>query len=151
MPSRGRCPIGNVSMGNRLAPSVPRAAFLLALALPSFLLAGCGQSDGVLPEQDAQGRYVIHLTADNRFDPAKAHVPVGSTVAWIVDGGAHDVNAENGEFTSADTGQKDANGYPMLLQPGQTWTHTFNATGTFTYWCHTHHESGMKGVLTITA
>lgn len=119
------------------------------LLLASLALAGCSGDPGVVPDQDDEGRYVIHLTADNRFEPADARVPVGATVAWQVDGGAHDINEEDGAFSSADTGQKDANGYPLLLQPGQNWTHTFTEAGTYTYWCHTHHEYGMKGVLAV--
>jgi plastocyanin len=125
-----------------------RVPLALLLATP-LLLAGCSHSGAVVPDQDAEGRYVIHLTAANRFEPAKARVPVGATVAWVVDGGAHDVNADDGSFSSADRNRTDAEGYPLLLMPGETWTHTFNETGRFPYWCHTHHEFRMRGLLVV--
>lgn len=127
-----------------------RPAVVLLLCLgPAALLAGCSADDAVVPDQDSEGRYVIHLTADNRFVPAEARVPAGATVAWVVDGGAHDVSADDGSFSSADGRPVDAQGFPTLLQPGETYTHTFNETGKWVYWCHTHHEFGMKGVLTV--
>ena len=124
-------------------------AAMAALAVASVLLAGCGSNDGVLPDKDAQGRYVIHLTSANQFQPAKAHVPVGSTVVWVVDAGNHDVNAEDGSFSSNDGRPLDARGYPTLMGPGESFAYTFNETGRFTYWCHTHHEMGMKGLLVV--
>lgn len=125
-----------------------RALLALLLAAP-MLLAGCSGPEGVVPDQDAQGRYVIHLTGDNRFDPAEARVPVGATVVWVVDGGAHDVHADDGSFSSDDTGRTDAEGYPLLLQPGDEWTHTFDEAGSFPYWCHTHHEYRMRGKIVV--
>lgn len=123
--------------------------FLVAGALLAIALAGCSEETGTVPAQDDDGRYVVHLTAENRFEPAHARVPAGATVAWVVDGGAHDVSADDGSFSSAEGRPEDEQGFPTLLQPGETFTHTFPEAGTWTYWCHTHHEMDMQGTITV--
>jgi plastocyanin len=117
-------------------------AVLVALLLSSVLLAGCSGSGGArVPEQDGEGRYVIHMSAGNKFVPANAQVPAGATVVWVHDGGApHDVQAEDRSFSSGPAGG---------LTSGEEWAHTFNQTGTFTYYCHVHHGSGMSATLTV--
>ena len=121
---------------------------LALIALVGLFLAGCGEP-GEVPAQDAEGRYVIHLTASNTFDPKDARVPVGATVVWVVDAGAHDVNADDGTFSSNVGRPTDANGHPALLMAGEEFTHTFDAKGTWHYWCHTHHELDMEGTLRV--
>jgi plastocyanin len=120
----------------------------VGLLLLLVLLAGCSGTTGVVPEQDAEGRYVIHLTGDNRFAPDDARVPAGATVLWTVDAGRHDIAAEDGPFYYTGKGV-DEKGYPLLMGPGETYEFTFNETGSWTYWCHTHHEYGMKGRITV--
>ena len=121
------------------------AALLLAVAL----LTGCGAQEGVRPEQDAEERYLIHLTGENTFEPGTARVPVGATVRWVVDAGMHDVNAEDESFSSTEVHGRDAEGYPIKIGPGDVFDHTFMEKGRFDYWCHTHHEEGMKGTLIV--
>lgn len=121
-------------------------AFFVVLAA---LLAGCSGDPGVVPEKDAEGRYVIHLTAANQFDPKDARIPVGATVAWAVDAGMHDVNADDGSFSSNEGRPVDANGHPTLLAQGETFTFTFDEAGTWHYWCHTHHELDMEGTIRV--
>lgn len=114
---------------------------LLALALLSLLaLAGCsGSGGGVVPDQDDEGRYVIHLTAGSKFSPMEAKVPVGATVVWVHDGGApHDVQGDG--FTS---------GSPGGMREGDEFEHTFNEAGTYSYVCDIHQGSGMKGTLVV--
>ena len=118
-------------------------AALAFLSLTSLvLLAGCGTPAPKEPPQDAEGRYVIEMTSGNQFSPATASVPKGSVVVWKYMGGApHDVQADDGSFSSGRTGDLD--------QAGDEYAHTFNETGTFRYTCHVHASSGMKGTLTV--
>lgn len=116
---------------------------LAAVALLSLvLLAGCGAPAGpAAPPTDAEGRYVIDMTSGNRFSPSQAKVPVGATVVWEHKGGApHDVQAEDGSFSSGPIGG---------LTDGEEFAHQFNETGTFTYYCHVHQGSGMTATLTV--
>jgi plastocyanin len=117
-------------------------AIALACLLSLFLLAGCGSSAGpATPEKDAEGNYVIEMTSGNRFAPADAAVPVGSTVVWKHMGGApHDVQAEDMSFSSGPIGG---------LQEGDSFSHTFEQAGTWEYFCHVHEGSGMKATITV--
>lgn len=116
---------------------------LAAVALLSLvLLAGCGAPAGpATPTTDAEGRYVIDMTAGNKFSPSSAKVPIGSVVVWEHKGGApHDVQAYDGSFSSGPIGG---------LTEGEEFAHQFNETGTFSYFCHVHEGSGMKATLTV--
>ena len=120
-----------------------RVAAALSALLLAFVLAGCsGASRATTPSTDSSGRYVIHLTSANQFNPANAKVPVGATVVWVNDGGgaAHDVQARDGSFSS---------GPAAGLKEGDSYAHTFNQTGTFAYFCHVHDGSGMHATLTV--
>lgn len=109
---------------------------LALLATSAFLLAGCtGSSDGSVPAQDDQGRYVIHMTASQRFTPSHAEVPVGAKVLWVNDGGVHDVTGHDGWES------------PRLMPEGATYERTFAEAGSYEYHCTLH--SGMTGTLHV--
>lgn len=120
-----------------------------AYALLAFVLAGCARVDSEVPLKDEDGRYVIHLTSANQFEPADARVPIGATVVWIVDDGFHDVNADDGSFSSNTGRPMDELGHPSLMGPGESFSHTFTEKGKWGYWCHTHHEFDMHGVIRV--
>ena len=111
--------------------------FLSLTAL--LLLAGCSTPTATEPPQDAEGRYVIEMTAGNKFSPASATVPQNSTVVWKHMGGApHDVHGEGGTFSSGEIAG---------LEEGDEFVHQFNETGSFPYECRVH--SGMTGTITV--
>jgi plastocyanin len=113
-----------------------------ALVLLAALLAGCSNSTAgpVTPPRDAQGHYLIHMMTSNQFGPKDAKVPVGANVTWVHDGGAqHNVVDMGGSFTSDDLGHP--------LGPGQSYTHRFDAAGTYHYHCAYH--TGMEATLTV--
>ena len=114
---------------------------VLALLAAMLLLAGCTKpSDGgSVPEQDAEGRYAIHMTANNKYTPADAKVPVGATVIWVVDGGVHDVTAHDESWKS-----------PRFMSAGATYEHTFTTEGDVDYHCELHSSNGMTGTLHVT-
>lgn len=116
------------------------------LLLPAvLLLAGCGAPQPAEPEQDSEGRYVIHLTAGNRFEPKEARVPLGATVLWVVEGGAHDVQviAPGDELATFSTG------YDTLLGPGDSFQAQLNETGKWTVLCHAHQGMGMTSTIHV--
>jgi plastocyanin len=115
------------------------------LAISAFALAGCSTTDdAVTPSMDAEGRYVIHLTAANRFSPANAQVPVNSTVVWVNDAGVHDVTAHDDSWSSDDV----VGGLGHKMQSGQSYAHNFTVAGDFDYHC-TLHSPGMKGTVHV--
>jgi hypothetical protein len=74
---------------------------------------------------------------DFAFDPAAVEVPVGATVTWTNGGGApHTATADDGSFDS------------RRLQPGESFSQTFDAAGSFPYHCEIHPQ--MTGTVTVT-
>ncbi|MEK6976321.1 MAG: plastocyanin/azurin family copper-binding protein [Candidatus Thermoplasmatota archaeon] len=110
---------------------------LFALVAATLLVAGCAKPGGAsVPEQDAEGRYVIHLTSANKFTPADAKVPLNATVLWDNAAGVHDVTAHDGSWKS-----------PRAMSPGTNYQHTFAAAGEYDYHCTLH--SGMVGTIHV--
>ncbi len=71
------------------------------------------------------------------FNPPNLSVPAGTTLRWTdYDLDYHTVSADNGAFDSGH------------IQRGQSYQHTFNVPGTYTYDCMPHPY--MTGTLTIT-
>ena len=108
---------------------VPRLAFVLAGA--AFLLGTATAAWG----QDASVSAI-----DNEFDPAEIDVSAGTTVTWTNEGESpHTVTASDGSFDSGN------------LDPGDTFSHTFDQAGEFSYVCQYHEADGMVGAVTVTA
>ena len=131
---------------------------LMVASLAAVLVAGCSKptEPGVVPPQDEQGRYVISMTSDLTFEPKVAEVPVGATVVWRNDsnGTVHDVAGYEGDPIKEDREEFSSfrsppDGLGRPIAPGEEFTHTFDEAGSWTLWCHTHHEQGMKGVLRV--
>ncbi|MDQ4143368.1 MAG: plastocyanin/azurin family copper-binding protein [Actinomycetota bacterium] len=77
---------------------------------------------------------------DNEFDPAQIDVQAGTTVTWTNDGEApHTVTASDGSFDSGN------------LDPGQSYSVTFEEAGDFSYICEYHEGDGMVGAVTVAA
>lgn len=122
-------------------------ALLLLAGLAAFLLAGCGGASPTQTPPMEDGKYVIHLTAANRFVPMEATVPAGATVVWASDAGLHDVT--EGASGSEPAWSSDADlGHKMM--PGERYERTFGTPGVVQYRCVVHASSGMTGTLTVT-
>jgi plastocyanin len=74
------------------------------------------------------------------FSPANITVKVGTTVTWTNnDDVDHTVTSDTAPNSGPDSG---------LINPGDTYTYTFNQAGTFNYHCAQHLY--MKGTITVT-
>ncbi len=72
---------------------------------------------------------------DNFFDPVNATINQGMTVTWTNQGAnMHTVTADDGSFDSG------------TLEPGQTFSQTFNTPGSFPYHCSFHGAAGGLGM-----
>lgn len=71
------------------------------------------------------------------FNPGSTTVNKGTTVVWTN-------NDSAGHTVTADQGAGPASG---LLNPGETYSYTFNEPGTFNYHCSVH--PSMKGTVTV--
>ena len=71
-----------------------------------------------------------------KFTPADLHIKAGTTVTWVnQDPVQHNIVSDDKTLQSP------------TLEQGDSWTHTFNTPGTFSYTCGIH--PGMKGSVTV--
>ena len=115
-------------------------------ALGVMLLGGLAVA-GAAPGAAAAGAAVS--ISNQAYGPARVVVHPGETVTWTNnDQIAHSVTADDGSFDSA-----GALCSPSItlgcLQPGQSYGHTFAASGTVNYHCRVH--SFMHGTVVVAA
>jgi plastocyanin len=107
--------------------------FALALVLCSAIATFADQSSAPTPAP-----YVIQIS-NNAFSPDSLTVPVGSTVTWKnEDPYAHTVTMQG--KNGFDSGSLDS---------GKTFSHTFTAPGSYSYFCAVH--PSMTATITVTA
>src|SRR5436305_12295693 len=84
--------------------------------------------------------------ANFSFAPTTVRIQPGDTVTWHWDGPDlnHSVTADPGQPESFDS---DPSTSSPLHTPGDTFSHTFNTAGTFTYHCKVH--SFMQGKVVV--
>ena len=113
--------------------SIRRLATASAIALVVLVLPSAGPS--LTGQAVARGATHAIEIGDGLFSPASLTVTVGDTVTWTnVDDSPHTVTA-SGAFDSGN------------LNGGQTFSHTFAETGTFSYVCLYHDE--MVATITV--
>lgn len=86
----------------------------------------------------------VSATSGNTFEPPRVAVNVGDTVTWTSTGGLnHTVTSSSPNWTKDD-------GLPV---PGRSTAYTFEAPGTYTYFCKTHGSpsAGMRGSVSVAA
>ncbi|HEY8172881.1 MAG TPA: plastocyanin/azurin family copper-binding protein [Dehalococcoidia bacterium] len=111
------------------------AAGAVLIALSIVLLATA---------RSAKADTVSVSAVDFEFNPSTITIQVGDTVEWNFSGADHTVKSvAGGELAS---GNKSA---------GSSYSHTFNAPGTYEYFCEIHGVaqplSGMAGTVTVAA
>jgi plastocyanin len=115
-----------VTGGAAFVSSLPSTTFDVAQAQPNAMVT-------VSISQGATGK------GPQAFGQNPLQVDVGTTVTWV----NNDTMAHTA--TSDTPGQFDSG----TLQPGQTYQHTFNATGTYPYHCSIHGQQSMSGVVHV--
>lgn len=84
--------------------------------------------------------------ADNAYDPLDLEVEVGTTVTWTNDDiVAHTVTSGVADDSGAEADDIFDSGF---VEPGETFSHTFDEAGTFPYFCTPH--PWMRGTVTVT-
>lgn len=92
------------------------------------------------------------------FSPDRVTIASGQTVTWV--------NASSMPHTATDDASKNpvAAAFPEyaqlpegaepwdsgILQPGESFSHTFTVPGTYSYFCIPHVMSGMLGTIEVT-
>jgi plastocyanin len=96
----------------------------------------------------------VDLTDSLRFEPATLTVARGTTVTWrnmsqIV----HTVTDDPAKAATPADAQLPSGAQPWdsgNLNPGQTYTHTFDTPGTYKYFCVPHETAGMVATIVVT-
>jgi plastocyanin len=125
-------------------------------ALAGTLLAGCtGGGDG----GGGGGENTIAVAPDGglNFSPEELTVSVGTTVTWSFEAPSHNVCAwpeMSTEVSIPDSaegfGTMEQGGNAMaLVDQGETFEHTFETPGEYTYVCVPHTSSGMIGTVVV--
>jgi plastocyanin len=87
------------------------------------------------------------------FSPSTVNIYAGDSVKWTWAFGGHTVTS--GSPCTADSAYCSPNDTNCPAGPasngGATYTHTFNQTGTFSYFCRFHCGSGMTGTVNVAA
>jgi len=103
----------------------------IALVMGVGLMGATQATPAAAPHPDA----VIHIK-QFAYAPSARTIKVGQTVQWVNDDEvAHSVTADDRSFDSRE------------LSKGQTWSHTFDKAGTYTYYCDDHEF--MKGSVIV--
>jgi plastocyanin len=99
----------------------------------------------------------VQMTDQLRFEPEDVAIAVGQTVTWVnASAIPHTATGDPAKNPVAQAhpeyAQLPAAAEPWdsgLLQPGQSFTHTFAVPGTYAYFCVPHVLSGMVGTITV--
>jgi plastocyanin len=90
-------------------------------------------SNVIIPENAAWSE-----TIDERFDPSSISIPVGTVVTWInEDESQHTITSGN-LTTQGHDGIYDGRFYSGILESEDSFSHTFNEPGIYSYFCSPH-------------
>ncbi len=121
------------------APRPVAGLLLVVAAAAAVALAGCapsGSAAGASPVATS----TVDLPPSYVFKPASIAVPAGTTVTWTNDDHfTHSVQFLGGALPAE----------PLVMDPGQAVTFTFDTPGTYPYQCHLHPQN-MTGSVTVT-
>lgn len=118
--------------------------------ISSLFWLGTGKGNDTLP--NSKPAVTIGMTNSLSFDPDTVHIKVGETVRWkntslLV----HSATGDPSEATIEESASLPDGAQPFnsgLLDPDQTFEHTFKVAGTYNYFCIPH-EAMMRGVIIV--
>ena len=121
-----------------------------------FSFYGCGiadqaNSDSSTTPSSGATTHIVEMTGDYEFVPSSLTIKQGDSVKWILVEKEHEV--ASGTVIETKDGRE---GVPDGLWNSDTlriakesFTYTFNSTGTFPYYCDSHVDLGMIGTITV--
>lgn len=90
------------------------------------------------------------------FTPESVEISVGETVTWTFESTGHNVSAKPADHPKVEI-PDDATPFAtyeghktyQLVEKGESYEHTFETPGEYTYVCYPHTNSGMIGTVTV--
>jgi halocyanin-like protein len=111
----------------------------------SEYLSNVGNFDGSVVDETGSSSVEVMVGAEGNggnyaFAPAAVRVGTGTTVTWTWtgQGAGHNVVDEGGAFESE-----------TVTEEGHEFTHTFESSGVYQYYCLPHKGLGMKGAIVV--
>ncbi|MFB6295803.1 MAG: plastocyanin/azurin family copper-binding protein [Halobacteriales archaeon] len=115
--------------------------------------AGCGSGGDGGGGTATRGANTVGMVSGDQlyFDPIGLAVDTGETVTFRNESGRHSATAYRGEIASERRIPEDAEGWNSTTLNGQgaTFEHTFEAEGTYDYFCIPHKSLGMVGRIVV--
>ncbi len=96
--------------------------------------------------------HIVEMTGNYDFVPSSLTIKQGDSVKWILIEKDHEVASGTViETTDGREGVPDGLFESVTLTSGkeESFTYTFNSTGTFPYYCESHVDQGMIGTITV--
>ncbi len=137
-----------------------KVVIVLNLVVLSILFSfyGCGIADQTNSGLDSgsstalssgASTHIVKMTGDYEFVPSSLTIKQGDSVEWVLIKGNHEV--ASGTVIETEDGRE---GVPDgLWDSGKmasgSFTYTFNSIGTFPYYCDSHVDVGMIGMITV--
>jgi plastocyanin len=155
-PSPSGAPASTSAPAPTAKPAASSPAAVSAAPSPSAAAPSASPSPAASSASPVAGTTAntVQLTDALRFDPATLTVPRGTTVTWRNTSQVpHTVTDDPSKAASASDAQLPSGAQPWdsgNLNPGQTFTHTFDTPGTYKYFCQPHEAGGMVGTITVT-
>ena len=121
-----------------------------------FSFYGCGiadqaNSDSSTTPSPGATTHIVEMTGDYEFVPSSLTIKQGDSVKWVLIAKEHEV--ASGTVIETKDGRE---GVPdglwnsdTLRTAKESFTYTFNSTGTFPYYCDSHVDLGMIGTITV--
>ncbi|MFC4449699.1 plastocyanin/azurin family copper-binding protein [Halorussus aquaticus] len=81
------------------------------------------------------------------FEPAEITIAPGTTIKWVWESDNHNVVPESQPEGSSWEGTPG--GASKTYNTGYEYSHTFETTGTYEYFCQPHKTAGMVGTITV--
>jgi len=134
-----------------------RNAFIGILTL--IAVTGCSSASATSPTGSgataAGGATVtVNMTNSNEFQPAAITVARGTTVQWVNTGVMPHTVTDDPSKAAKPSDAALPSGAPAWdsgqLNGGQSFSHTFDTPGDYTYFCIPHESLGMVGHITVT-
>ena len=105
---------------------------------------GAASATGAATAQEGGTTTVTVSSSNLAFEPETVYVTPGTTVRWEWQGSL----GHNVEVTSTPSGA-DWEGHPEVVPAPNTYEHTFETMGEYSYICTPHEASGMVGSVIV--